>query len=98
MEAAAGAADVASRLAVYKPLPAGGKYELVLDGEEHSAFTDRPLPGDVRPRNPNHHRAVLAVSTAFWDAFLRKDAAARSWLDGDGAWSALDEGDSRQRK
>jgi len=96
--AAIGATDVASRLAVYKALPAGGKYELVLDGAEHSAFTDRPLPGDVRPRNPNHHRTILAVSTAFWDACLRKDAAARAWLDGDGPRSVLEEGDRWQRK
>ncbi len=24
-----------------------------------------PLPGDREPRNPNHHRAILALSTAF---------------------------------
>jgi len=49
---------------------------------EHSAFGDRPLPGDQKPRNPNHHRAILALSTAFWDAYLRGDAAARAWLQG----------------
>ena len=72
-----GGADVESRLAVFPALPPGGKYELVLDGAEHSAFTDRALPGDSAPRNPNHHRAILALSTAFWDAWLRGDAAAR---------------------
>ena len=60
--------DVPSRLAVYPVLPPGGKYELVLDGAEHSAFTDRPLPGDRETRNPNHHRVILALNTAFWDA------------------------------
>jgi predicted dienelactone hydrolase len=93
-----GDADVASRLAVFKALPAGRKYELVLEGAEHSAFTDRALPGDVRPRNPNHHRAILAISTAFWDAYLRDDAAARAWLDGDGPRSILEKGDHWQRK
>ena len=44
-----GNADMQSRLAVF---PSGGKYELVLDGAEHSAFTDRALPGDSRKRNP----------------------------------------------
>lgn len=78
-----GDADVASRLSVFTTLPAGGEYELVLDGAEHSAFTDTALPGDRGKRNPNHHRAVLAVSTAFWDAHLRDDAAKR-WLDGAG--------------
>ena len=60
--------DMKSRLAVFPALPPGGKYELVLDRGEHSAFTDRPLPGDTEKRNPNHHRVILALSTAFWDA------------------------------
>jgi hypothetical protein len=41
---------------------------LVLHNAEHSVFTDRPLPGEREPRNPNHHRVILALSTAFWDA------------------------------
>jgi predicted dienelactone hydrolase len=93
-----GDADVGTRLAVFKALPVGGKYELVLRGAEHSAFTDRALPGDEQPRNPNHHRAILAISTAFWDAYLQNDAAAHTWLDGDGPRSVLEEGDRWQRK
>lgn len=89
-----GNADMKSRLAVFPALPPGGKYELVLHGAEHSAFTDRALPGDTEPRNPNHHRVILALSTAFWDAWLRNDASARTWLDGDGPKSVL-EGDDR---
>jgi arylsulfatase A-like enzyme len=79
-----GAATVEKRLSVFPALPAGSKYELVLDGAEHSAFTDRALPGESGTRNPNHHRAILALSTAFWDAYLKGDAAARAWLDGNG--------------
>lgn len=93
-----GDATVESRLAVFPALPGGGKYELVLDGAEHSAFTDRALPGDREPRNPNHHRVMLALSTAFWDAWLRDDPAARAWLDGDGAREVLQPADRWQRK
>lgn len=93
-----GNADVASRLAVFPALPPGGKYELVLDGAEHSAFTERALPGDTEPRNPNHHRAILALSTAFWDAWLREDSAARAWLDDDGPRSVLEKDDRWQAK
>ncbi len=89
--------DVASRLAVFPALPPGGKYELVLEGAVHSAFTDGGLPGDRAARNPNHHRVILALSTAFWDAWLRGDAAARAWLDGEGP-AALLEQDDRWRK
>jgi predicted dienelactone hydrolase len=87
-----------SRMAVYPALPEGSKYELVLDGAEHSAFSERALPGDAVTRNPNHHRAILALSTAFWDAYLREDAEARAWLDGDAAKSVLEEKDRWQRK
>lgn len=93
-----GNTDVASRLAVFPALPPGGKYELVLDGAEHSAFSDRPLPGDALPRNPNHHRVILALSTAFWDAWLRQDAAARRWLAGDGPRRLLEPRDRWQTK
>lgn len=93
-----GGADVASRLAGYPALPPGGKYELVLHGAEHSAFTDRALPGDRNTRNPNHHRAILALSTAFWDAWLRDDSAARAWLDGPGPATILEAQDRWQRK
>lgn len=96
--AAIGHADVASRLAVFPALPPGGKYELVLAGAEHSAFTDRALPGDRAPRNPNHHRAILALSTAFWDAYLRGDPDARAWLDGAGPATILEPQDRWQRK
>jgi len=93
-----GNADLKSRLAVFPALPAGGKYELVLHNAEHSAFSDRALPGDKEKRNPNHHRVILALSTAFWDAHLRKSPAARSWLDGDGPRSVLEREDRWQRK
>ncbi len=93
-----GNTDVASRLAVFPALPAGGKYELVLDGAEHSVFTDRALPGESGQRNPNHHRAILAISTAFWDAWLKQDGAARAWLDGDRPRSILEAADRWQRK
>ncbi len=93
-----GHATVASRLAVFPALPPGSKYELVLDKAEHSAFTDSALPGDREPRNPNHHRAILAISTAFWDAYLQNDPAARAWLNGDGPRSVLEPKDRWQKK
>jgi predicted dienelactone hydrolase len=93
-----GSQTVESRLAVYPALPPGGNYELVLHDAEHSVFSDRPLPGDREARNPAHHRAILALSTAFWDAMLRDDPAARAWLDGDGPSSVLDDDDRWQAK
>jgi hypothetical protein len=92
-----GGQTVESRLDVYPNLPdAIDKYELVLHDAEHSAFTDRALPGDRRPRNHNHHRVILALSTAFWDACLRRDPAARQWLHGPSARSVLEPHDRWQ--
>lgn len=93
-----GDADMASRLAVFPALPPGDKYEVVLYNAEHSAFGDRALPGDAEPRNPNHHRVVLALSTAFWDACLQDNAAAKAWLTGDGPRSIMEEKDRWQTK
>ena len=93
-----GRADAASRRLVYPALPPGGKYELVLDKAEHSAFTDRALPGDAEKRNPNHHRVILAVSTAFWDAYLKNQSEAKAWLDGSGPRSVLETKDTWQKK
>ncbi len=96
--AAIGAADLESRLAVFPALPPGGKYELVLRDAEHSAFTDRILPASATPRNPNHHRVILALSTAFWDSWLNNDPAAKQWLDGNGPDSVIQADDRWQRK
>lgn len=93
-----GNADMKSRLAVFPALAPGGKYELVLFGAEHSAFTERALPGDTEERNLNHHRVILALSTAFWDAYLSKNTAAREWLDHDGPESVLETRDKWQKK
>jgi hypothetical protein len=92
-----GGQAVKSRLAVYPLLPASiNKYQLVLNDAEHSAFSDRALPGDRQRRNPNHHRAILAISTAFWDAHLQNTDRAREWLLGAGVRSVLEPQDDWQ--
>jgi predicted dienelactone hydrolase len=90
--------EPASRLKVFPALPAEGKYELVLENAEHSAFGDRALPGETEKRNPNHHRAILALTTAFWDAYLREQPAAKQWLQGDQVRDVLESGDKWQQK
>ncbi len=93
-----GGQTLENRLEVYPALPAGSKYELVLFDAEHSAFGDRALPGESDARNPNHHRAILALTTAFWDAYVRDDPAARAWLDGPEAGRVLETKDRWMRK
>jgi dienelactone hydrolase len=94
-DAAAIGASVDERLKVYPALPDTiDKYELVLFDAEHYAFTERALTGIEISRDPNHHRAILALSTAFWDAYLRSDTAALQWLQGTGVRGVLEERDS----
>ncbi len=68
----------ASRREVYTALPAGDKYQLVFEGGEHMAFSDTALYD--RKRQPHHHPAIQEISTRFWDAYLKGDAAAKAWL------------------
>jgi len=93
-----GNATVENRLSVYPALSKGNKYHLVLDKAEHSAFSDRALPGDKQKLNPNHHRVILALTTAFWDAHLKSDQSARNWLDGQGPSSVLEKADRWEKK
>jgi len=87
-----------SRLVVFPALPPGNKYELVLEGGEHSAFTDHRLPPGKPQRDPRHWNTILALSTAFLDTYLRDDLSAQKWLTGDQAKAALSPGDRWQLK
>ena len=86
------------RLKVFPALPPVDKYELVLAKAEHSAFGDRALPGETEKRNPQHHRAVLAITTAFWDAYLRENKDAQQWLAGEELKTVLESADVWRRK
>ena len=87
-----------SRTKVFPALKLGNKYEVNLFEAEHNAFGERALPGETRERNPNHHKVILGVSTAFWDAFLRQDSAAKAWLNGKGPRSIMEPKDSWKKK
>lgn len=91
-------ADPKTRLIVFPDLPPGSKYQLVLQNAEHSAFGERALPGERERRNPNHHRAILAISTAFWDAHLCNDESARQWLNSDNVRNVIDKEDQWDKK
>jgi len=85
------------RLRVFPALPSGDKYQLVLDGAEHHAFTSYDTRKGQAMRNPNHHRVILATSTAFWDAYLKDDVGAKHWLRSD-ARRAMESGDRWEKK
>ncbi|MFK7818200.1 MAG: alpha/beta hydrolase family protein [Planctomycetaceae bacterium] len=88
--------DPESRRQVFPALPkAGHHYELCLEGATHFAFSDHKRG---RGRNPAHHPAIQAISSAFWDTYLLDDTAAKTWLNGKGPRSVLARKDEWQRK
>ncbi|MGB6221472.1 alpha/beta hydrolase family protein [Haloferula sp.] len=86
-----------SRRGVYAALPPGSKYELVLKDAEHMAFSDASHQR-TRNRNPNHHKAIIALSSAFWDAYLGGKSEALHWLKSTAPKKLLEPGDLWQKK
>lgn len=87
-----------SRLKVYPALPAGSKYQVVFYGGTHSFLGERNGITNNAGEQTSHAKATVALSTAFWDAYLMNDPAARQWLDGDGPKKILAEKDVWQTK
>ncbi|MBA2116778.1 alpha/beta hydrolase family protein [Bremerella alba] len=88
------------RRQVYPAMPTSiDRYELVLDGGTHFAFSENKVRlagmGDGE-RNPNHHRVIVALTTAFWDTYLRDDAEAKAWLQGKSPRQVMEKGDAWQ--
>jgi len=54
--------------------------------------------GDGRFAPAGLHRAILAISTAFWEAWLAGNADARTWLNGAAPRTVLEPADEWQRK
>ncbi|MEQ8635006.1 alpha/beta hydrolase family protein [Gimesia maris] len=88
---------VEDRRKVFQGLPDSiDRYELVLIDAPHSAFADgTERPGRFR-RNPRYHEEILAVTTAFWDTYLRQNEQARVWLQGKPCQQQLDPKDEWQ--
>lgn len=70
--------DPVERLEVFNALPAGNKFQLVLKGGTHFAFSDNRRR--ARQRNPAHHPAIQKISLKFWNAYLKGMAGAKVWL------------------
>ena len=59
-------------------------------------FQDGRQRRGLARRNPNHHKSILAVTTAFWDTYLRDSKQARQWLQGKACREQLDPEDEWQ--
>lgn len=80
------------RLEVFPALAKAPAWHVVFDKATHMDFGERKKIGRNR-KGSRYHEAILALTTAFWDAHLKGDEAAKKWLEGEGGKSALTEED-----
>ncbi len=83
-----GNSSAADRLKVFPNLTNAPAWQINFDGATHMSFGERDLQGKSI-NGTRYHQAILALTTAFWDAHLTGNADARAWLDGAGAKAAL---------
>lgn len=74
------------RVQPFEAMPAPNKYLLVIDGADHMALGGQEKR--VKDESTRTLKAGKAATLAFWNAFLKDDAEARRFLDGDAgsAW------------
>lgn len=90
-------AGPADRRIPYDNISLADQYLLTLDGGDHMVFSGVRRHGDGT-RDALHHDLIRMGSTAFWNAYLREDNAARAWLAEGGFAQALGEAGSFEAK
>jgi predicted dienelactone hydrolase len=82
--------DPENRKLPFQYMPAPDKYLLVLKGADHMVFNGEPEGRKWNDANREIHAPLIERTTlAFWDAYLRDDAAARGALTGGAIESAV---------
>lgn len=87
--------DFQTKMVPFERSPPGDKYLLVIEGANHVAFGGR-----LRGLRGGADAPVLTktLSLAFLDAFLKKDADAKAWLDGEASSDWIGSQGKLQRK
>jgi predicted dienelactone hydrolase len=65
------------------------QYLVTFQDGDHMIFSDHQRLFGRGTQNPRFHNLICLATTAFWDAYLKGDAAARDWLTGGGLARAL---------
>jgi len=73
------------RLEVYTHSGGPEQHLLVLDKGDHMVYNGSRGKLDANPKRDVHEEIIKMLSLAFWDAYLKDDAAATEWLKGSGA-------------
>ncbi len=74
-----GETKAADRRIPYDQSKTPGTCLLILNGADHMTFSGH-IMNAFSADDARYQSIVLAASTAFWDATLRNDASARTWL------------------
>jgi predicted dienelactone hydrolase len=84
-----GVTQAEQRRVPYDRIRLADQYLLFFDGADHRSFLGHPA-GPGRPeRDPRFHQLIKLSTTAFLDAYLKKDPTALAWLGGGGMKRAL---------
>ncbi len=86
-DAIVGDTKAPQRLLPYRHTQHAPAYLLVFTDGDHMVFSGRML--GKRPHDQEFQTLVCRSSTAFWDAWLKDDAAAKQWLETNGFSKAL---------
>ena len=83
-----GDTKAAERRIPYDQIQGADQYLVTFQGGDHMIFSGRFIQAE-RPKDPVFHSLILQGTTAFWDAYLKGDAAAKAWLAKGGYAAAL---------
>ena len=78
----------ADRLKVFPHLKEAPAWQVVFDKATHMDFGQRAVKGGAS-KETRYHRAILGLTTAFWDAELKGKPEALKWLNDGGAKKVL---------
>ncbi len=69
-----------NRQVPYKNIKSADKYLLVFKDGDHMIFSGRGVLGETRPNDPRFHAWIQKASLAYWDAYLRGNVDAKTYL------------------
>jgi hypothetical protein len=72
--------DYKKRLDVFNYSGRADKYLMVLEGGDHMVYNGTRGALEENPHREAHENIVKIASLAFWEAYLKGDAAALAWL------------------
>jgi predicted dienelactone hydrolase len=76
----AGFTRTADRRTAYDQITSPGTCLVIFNGADHMAFSGHWRPGE-KDQDKKFQPLMLDAATAFWDAHLRGDGAAKAWLE-----------------